>query len=60
MLNEFVGDIISYRQGDSNSVIDTHDHNGIAKRAIMTVSNMLQTMMLKAELCWPGTANTSL
>ena len=57
---EFVGDIISHGQVARYSATDPHHHNSIAERAIVTVSNMSQTMMLHAAVCWPGMADSSI
>ena len=57
---EFVGDIISRGQDARYSAIGAHHHNGIAERAIMTVSNMSRTMMLHAAVRWPDMADSSL
>ena len=57
---EFVGDIISRGQDARYSAIGAHHHNGIAERAIMTISNMSRTMMIHAAVRWPDMADSSL
>ena len=57
---EFVEDIITQGQDAWYSAVAAHHHNGVAKRAIMTISNMSRTMMLHAAVHWPGMADSSL
>ena len=58
--NEFVSDIINRGQDARYSGVGAHHHNGIAERAILTISNMSRTMMLHAAVRWPDLANSSL
>ena len=58
--NEFVSDIISQGQDARYSGVRAHHHNGIAERAILTISNISQTMMLHVAVHWPDVADSSL
>ena len=57
---EFTNDIIKRGQHAKYSGVGAHHHNGVAERAIMTISNMSRTMMLHAAICWPDMADSSL
>jgi hypothetical protein len=57
---EFVQDIVSRGQNAKYSGVGAHHHNGIAERAILTISNMSRTMMLHAGIHWPDLVDSSL
>ena len=57
---EFTNDIISRGQHAKYSGVGAHHHNGIAERAIQTISNMSRTMMLHAGIHWPDLVESSL
>ena len=56
----FVFDIIGHGQDARFRATGTHHHNGIVKKAIMTVSIISQTMMLHATVYCPNMADSSL
>jgi hypothetical protein len=58
--NELNADIVSKNQDARYSGVGAHHHNGIAERAIQTISNMSRTMMLHAAVRWPDLADSSL
>ena len=57
---DFVKDIVDRGQNAKYSGVGAHHHNGVAERAIQTISNMSRTMMLHAGIHWPDLVNSSL
>ena len=58
--SEFVADIQSRNQAAEYSGVGAHHHNGVAERAIQTISNMSRTMMLHAAVRWQDMADSAL
>ena len=57
---DFVKDIADRGQDARYSGVGAHHHNGVAERAIQTISNMSRTMMLHAGIHWPDLVDSAL
>ncbi|MGH7974569.1 MAG: hypothetical protein ACREBR_03500, partial [bacterium] len=57
---DFRGELASQKQGLTLSGVGAHYQNGVAERAIQTVTSHARIMMLHSALRWPSTTEASL
>jgi hypothetical protein len=59
-LKEFVREILNCGQDTCHSAVGAQHHNRVAKRSVLTFSNMVRTIMLYAVVHWSDLADSSL